>query len=138
VTQQTHWQDEQRAQQERLERAQAARARIQVKAPLYEIDTEKDEIMTLFRVALNNSALWAREHYFGEKYAHSAPESLRRIFLDQEGWLHSTPEELTVTLAGHRDATLQADLQAACKRFNARQIRTWQGQLIQIVLAESI
>jgi hypothetical protein len=138
VTQQTHWQDEKQAQQERLARAQAARERISVDAPLYEIDTEKDEIMTLFRVALNNSALWAREHYFGEKYVQSAPESLRRIFLDQEGWLHRTPEAVTVTLAGHREALLQADLQAACARFNARQIRTWQGQLIQIVVAESI
>jgi len=138
VAQQTRWEEDQRHQQHRLERAQRARARVKEEAPLYEIDTEKDEIMTLFRVALNNCAVWAREHYFGEKYVHSAPETLRRIFFDQEGWLQSTPERLTITLVGHRDATLQADLQAACCRFNACQIRTWEGQLIQIMLCESI
>lgn len=118
--------------QRTIAKLESKRASLHEETPLYEVDTEKDQIMTHVKVALANSALYAREHYFGEKYGRALPQTLHRIFFGQGGYVKESANQIHVTLDAYRDPVLQADVQAACKTFNRRQIRTFDGKLIRM------
>jgi hypothetical protein len=115
-----------------LAKLHSKRTSLNEQAPLYEVDPEKDQIMTHLKVALANSALYAREHYFGQKYARALPQTLYRIFFGQGGYVEESAKQIKVTLDSYRDPVLQVDVQAACKAFTQRQIRTFDGKLIRI------
>jgi hypothetical protein len=38
---------------------------------MYELDNRKDQMMTVFKVALTNLVMWTRDHYFSESFAHA-------------------------------------------------------------------
>jgi hypothetical protein len=38
---------------------------------MYELDHRKDQVMTVYKVALANLAMWVRDHYFPASYAHA-------------------------------------------------------------------
>ena len=118
--------------QQTIARWESKRSSLNEEAPLYEIDTEKDQIMTHLKVALANSALYARETYFGEKYTRALPQTLYRIFFGQEGYVEESADQIQVTLDPSRDPVLQTDVQAACEAFNHRHISTFDGKLIRI------
>lgn len=118
--------------QQTIAKLESKRTSLNEEAPFYEIDTEKDQIMTHLKVALANSALYARENYFGEKYMRTLPQTLHRIFFSQGGYVEESANQINVTLDSYRDPALQADVQAACRAFNQRQIRTFDGKLIHI------
>jgi len=107
-------------------------------ATFFEIDSEKDQIMAHLRIALHNSALWARDQYFGESCRHATPVTLWRTFFNQDGVYHETPERIVITLKPFSDTQVQQEAVAACERFNQRRIRTHSGKLIQMRVAESI
>ena len=111
---------------------ESKRACVDEEAPLYEIDTEKDQIMTHLKVALANSALYARENYFGEKYLRALPQTLHRVFFSQAGYVEESAKEINIILDAYRDPVLQADVLTACDALNQRQIRTFDGKLIRI------
>lgn len=111
---------------------ESKRACVDEEAPLYEIDTEKDQIMTHLKVALANSALYARENYFGEKYLRALPQTLHRVFFSQAGYVEKSTDEIKIILDAYRDPGLQADALAACEALNQRQVRTFSGKLIRI------
>jgi len=92
--------------------------------------------MTHLRLGVHNSVLFARQHCFGPKYQRATPLTLWRTFFSQDGYYRETDEVILVTLKPYRDAQLQRDAVAACQRFNARQIRTYTGKLLQLAVAE--
>jgi hypothetical protein len=58
---------EQQVEAHRQEQARVAQTlgQLDPQAMFYEVDSEKDQIVAHLRIALHNSALWARDHYFG-------------------------------------------------------------------------
>jgi hypothetical protein len=113
-------------------------AQLDPHATFFEIDSEKDQIIAHLRIALHNSALWARDQYFGESYRHATPVTLWRTFLNQDGFYSETPERIVITLKPFRHTQVQQDAVAACERFNQRRIQTHSGKLIEMRVAESI
>ena len=111
---------------------ESQRASVDQDAPLYEVDTQKDQIMTHLKVALANSALYAREHYFGHKYLRALPQTLHRIFFSQAGYVEESANQIHILLDAYRDPALQADVMAACETLNQRQITTFDGKLVRI------
>ena len=107
-------------------------------AQFFEIDAEKDQIVAHLRVGLHNSVLWARDHYFGSRDQHATPLTLWRTFFNQDGFYRATEDRIVITLNPFRDPHIQREAIAACQRFNARQIKTLSGKMIEMKVAESI
>ena len=56
----------------------------------------------------------------------------------QDGFYHETAGCIVITLNPFRDPRVQREALAACRRFNARRIKTISGKVIEMHLAESI
>ena len=112
--------------------------RLDPQATFFEVDTEKDQIMAHLRIALHNSALWARDHYFGSAYRRATPLTLWRTFFNQDGFYREMPDRIVITLKPFSNARVQQEAVAACQRFNARLIITHSGKLIEMHVAKSI
>jgi hypothetical protein len=107
-------------------------------AKFFEVDTEKDQIMAHLRVGLHNTALWARDQYFGSTYRHTTPLTMWRAFFNQDGFYRDTGERIVITLKPFRTPRTQQEATQACLRFNARQIKTLSGKTIEMYVAVSI
>ena len=112
--------------------------RLDPQAKFFEVDTEKDQIMAHLRIGLHNSALWARDHYFGSIYRHATPLTLWRTFFNQDGFYRETPDQIVVTLKPFRTIRTQREALKACQRFNARQVKTLFGKIIEMRIADCI
>jgi len=113
-------------------------AQLDPNATFFEVDTEKDQIMAHLRVGLHNSALWARNHYFGSAYRYTTPLTLWRTFFNQDGFYKETTDHIVVTLEPFTNSRVQQEALEACRRFNKRQIKTVSGKIIEMRVAESI
>lgn len=126
----THRQEQTRATQELTQ--------LNPQATFFEVDAEKDQIMAHLRIALHNSALWARDRYFGTDYRHATPLTLWRTFFNQDGFYRETPDRIVITLNPFSNTLVQHEAVAACLHFNQRRIRTHSGKLIEMRVGESI
>jgi hypothetical protein len=124
----------------RQEQTRVAQALSQLnpQATFWEVDTEKDQIVAHLRIALHNSALWARDRYFGAAYRHATPLTLWRLFFNQDGFCRETPDRMVITLKPFGNVQIQQEALAACQRFNERRIRTHSGKLIEMGVADCI
>jgi hypothetical protein len=107
-------------------------------ATFFEVDSEKDQIVAHLRIALHNSALWARDQYFGSSHRQATPLSLWRIFFNQDGFYHELAERIVIRLNPFRDPRVQREALEACHRFNTRRIQTISGKVIEMRVVESI
>jgi len=107
-------------------------------ATFFEVDTEKDQIVAHLRIALHNSALWARDHYLSSAYRHSTPLTLWRTFFNQDGFYRELPGQIVITLKSFSNPQVQREAVAACERFNERRIKTHSGKRIEMFVIESI
>ncbi len=123
--------EQQVALQQKIQVVQAELAALPADAPLWEVDAEKDQIVTHLKGATANAVLWARQAYFGAAYQSCRPATLQRRFLNLEGWMQNTPTSRTVWLQVPPDTPWRADVEEACVHFNQRQIRTVEGKLLQ-------
>ena len=123
--------------QEQTRVAQALR-QLNPQATFWEVDSEKDQIVAHLRIALHNSALWARDRYFGAAYRHATPVTLWRLFFNQDGFQRETADRIVITLKPFSDAQVQEEAGAACQRFNARRIITHSGKRIEMGVADCI
>ena len=98
-------------------------------APFFEVDTEIDQLVTHLRIAVYNSALFAREHYFGKLYQRTTPFTLWRLFFSQDGYYRQDETDIQVTLKPFRDAKIHQAAREACEYFNAERIKTATGQV---------
>jgi hypothetical protein len=112
--------------------------RLDPQAEFFEVDTEKDQIMAGLRVALHNSALWARDQYFRSAYRHTTPLTLWRTFFNQDGFYLETTERIIITLNPFNNPRLRREATKACQRFNQRKIVTVSGKQVEIHVAYSI
>jgi hypothetical protein len=112
--------------------------RLDPQATFFEVDTEKDQIIAHLRIALHNSALWARDHYFSLAYRHATPLTLWRMFFNQDGFYRETPDRIVITLKPFSNAQVQQEAVAACQRFNERRIATHSGKRIEMRVADCI
>jgi hypothetical protein len=124
----------------RQEQARATRelTNLDPQAQFFEVDTEKDQIVAHLRIALHNSTLWAREHYFGPAYRHTTPLTMWRTFFNQDGFYHEMSDRIVVTLKPFGDPRVQQEAIKACQRFNERRIMTLSGKTIEMHVAKSI
>jgi hypothetical protein len=131
---------EQQIEDHRQEQARTADklAQLNPQATFFEIDTERDQIMAHFRIGLHNSALWARDQYFGPNYRHTTPLTLWRTFFNQDGFYFEMADRIVVTLKPFTNLRVQQEAVKACRRFNERQIKTPSGRIVEIHVLESI
>jgi hypothetical protein len=107
-------------------------------ATFFEVDTEKDQIVAHLRIALHNSALWARDQYLSSAYRHATPLTLWRTFFNQDGFYREMSDRIVITLKLFRNTPVQHEAVQACERFNERRITTHSGKRIEMCVAKSI
>ena len=107
-------------------------------ATFFEVDTEKDQIVAHLRIALHNSALWARDHYLSSMYRHATPLTLWRTFFNQDGFYRELADRIVITLKSFGNPQVQREAVAACERFNERRIKTHSGKRIEMRVVDCI
>jgi len=107
-------------------------------ATFFEVDAEKDQIVAHLRIALHNSALWARDHYLSSTYRHATPLTLWRTFFNQDGFYRETPDRIVITLKPFSNTQVQREAVTVCERFNERRITTHSGKRIEMCVADCI
>jgi hypothetical protein len=111
-------------------------AELDPQAPFFDVNTETDQLMTHLRIAVYNSALYAREQYFDVAYQRTTPFTLWRLFFSQDGYYREDEAGLYVTLKPFRNPNLQQAACEACARFNRDRIRTVTGQVISLAVLD--
>jgi hypothetical protein len=85
---------------------------------MYELDNRKDQVMTVFKVALANVVMWTRDHYFPESFAHATWQRLAPFF-HLSGLVVQGPTTVCVELRPFHDRQYNRDLVMLCERVNA-------------------
>lgn len=85
---------------------------------MYELNNDKDQVMTIFKVALVNLVMWTRDHYFPASYAHATWKRLAPFF-HLPGMVTQGQDTVEVTLRPFNDKRYNEDLEALCERVNA-------------------
>lgn len=138
LAQQRKLEEQIEAHQQEHTRVLQALAELDPQAPFFDVDTETDQLVTHLRIAVYNSALYAREHYFDSAYQRTTPVTLWRLFFGQDGYYREGKDSIYVTLKPFRDVHLQQAARAACERFNRERITTVNGKIIHLAVADCI
>jgi hypothetical protein len=85
---------------------------------MYELNNDKDQIMTVCKVALTNLGMWAQDRYFPASYAQATWKRLEPFF-KLPGQVVWEPERVRVTLRPFNDRQLNRDLMDVCERVTA-------------------
>lgn len=138
LKQKTRLEQEIEAHRQEQTRVAAELATLDPQATFFEVDTEKDQIMTHLRSGLHNSALWARDQYFSSTYRHTTPLTLWRTFFNQDGFYREAADHIVITLKPFTDSRIQREAVKACRLFTQRHIKTLSGKIIEMHVAECI
>ena len=84
---------------------------------MYELDNRKDQVMTVFKVALANLVMWTRDHYFPASFAHATWQRLAPYF-HLPGLVVQGPKTVCVELRPFNDQQYNRDLAMLCERVN--------------------
>ena len=136
LTQQLKLEDALEKHKEERSRVLSKLATLDPEAIFFEVDAEKDQIMTHLRIGAYNSALFAREHYFGSAYQHLRPITLWRLFFSQDGYYRESDDKVLITLKPFRNPKLHQAAIEACQRFNARQIQLRSGKWLKMSVVD--
>jgi hypothetical protein len=101
---------------------------------MYELDNRKDHVMTVFKVALANLAMWTRDQYFPDTYATATWERLAPFFR-LPGIIRSNQQTVNVELRPFNDRKYNHDLSLLCQRVNHKQPHLPDGRLLQFSVA---
>lgn len=82
---------------------------------MYELTNDKDQVMTVCKVALTNLALWTRDQYFPVDYAHATWHRLAPFF-HLPGRVTWARASVDVELRPFNDRQLTRDLHTLCQR----------------------
>jgi hypothetical protein len=96
---------------------------------MYELDNNKDQVMTVFKVALVNLVMWTRDRYFPASYAHATWKRLAPFF-HLPGVVMQGQDTVTVALRPFNDKRYNQDLEALCERINAAAPRLPDGRCL--------
>lgn len=84
---------------------------------MYELDHQKDQVMTVCKVALANLAMWVRDRYFPSSYAQATWKRLLPFF-QLPGTITQDATMVQVELRPFNDRALNRDLAVLCERVN--------------------
>ena len=101
---------------------------------MYELDNRKDHVMTVFKVALANLAMWTRDQYFPDTYSHATWHRLAPFFR-LPGIVRSNQHTVEVALRPFNDRQYNRDLHLLCQRVNQKQPHLPDGRLLTFSVA---
>ncbi|GHO68013.1 hypothetical protein KSC_069050 [Ktedonobacter sp. SOSP1-52] len=84
---------------------------------MYELDNSKDQVMTVFKVALTNLVMWTRDQYFPASYQHATWKRLAPFF-HLPGVVKQEQDAVEVLLRPFNDKQYNQDLEVLCERVN--------------------
>jgi hypothetical protein len=87
---------------------------------MYELDNRKDHVMTIFKVALTNLAMWTRDQYFPASYSNATWDRLAPFFR-LPGIVRSSRQTVEVELRPFNDRQYNRDLHLLCQLVNQKQ-----------------
>ena len=105
-------------------------ATLNLEEVLYEIRTEKDYIMSNFKILLTNLSHYVKRQYFPQEYHSYTMESMMRAFYHQDGYVKVRKRRIDVTLHSYDEPDLQKTVEYGCTKFNASNLHTLDGQRI--------
>jgi hypothetical protein len=94
---------------------------------MYELDNRKDQVMTIFKVALANLGMWVRDHYFPVQYAHATWHRLQPFF-QLPGQIFWGQDRVEVELKPFNDRALNRHLETLCAKVAQEQPRLPDGR----------
>jgi hypothetical protein len=99
---------------------------------LLEMKTEKDHVMSNFKILLTNLSNYAQEQYFPQekKFQNATFETMMKTFYRQDGYVNVKKTKVEVMLYSYDVPELQEAVEYACMKFNASNLRTLSGQMI--------
>jgi hypothetical protein len=96
---------------------------------MYELDNRKDHVMTVFKVALANLAMWTRDQYFPASYSNATWGRLAPFFR-LPGIVRSSQQTVEVELRPFNDRQYNRDLHLLCQQVNQKQPHLPDGRLL--------
>ena len=104
---------------------------------MYELDHAKDQIMTLFKVALANLGMWVRDQYFGESYQHCSWQRLLPFF-KLGGRITTTASEVQLEIGAFNNRTLVRDIEEVCRNVNTHGATLPDGRRLVMAVGERL
>lgn len=98
---------------------------------MYELDNQKDQVMTVFKVALVNLVMWTRDRYFPASYERATWKRLAPFF-HLPGLVTQEQDAVEVSLRPFNDKRYNQDLETLCERINAAAPRLPDGRRLQL------
>ena len=86
---------------------------------MYELNNDKDQVMSVCKVALANLAMWTRDHFFPSDYAQATWKRLVPFF-ELPGRVSWEQTTVRVEFRRFNDRQLTRDLIALCERARAQ------------------
>jgi hypothetical protein len=102
---------------------------------MYELDNRKDQIMTVWKLALANLAMWTRDQCFPASYAHATWGRLAPFF-QLPGVVTSSQQKVSVELRPFNDRHYNRDLLLVCQRVNEKHLHLPDGRLLLFAVKE--
>jgi len=102
---------------------------------MQELDTTKDQIMTLLKVGLANLGMWIRDHYFGASYQSCGWERLVPFF-QLSGWVTTTETEVRLDFSPFNNRAMGRDLQGLCRNVNASGVHLPDGRRLMLTVGQ--
>ena len=107
--------------------------------PFYDLDLEKDNLMTCLQMAGENAHRFVQERYFAGTFLEKVDETtMVRLIYNQPGQVQRRGPYLQVRLLGYRDSELQAAVAHACQRVNQAQVDLPNGHRLRMTVADKI
>jgi hypothetical protein len=105
----------------------------------YDLDLEKDNLMTYLQMAAENAHRFVQERYFAGTFLEKVDETtMVRLVYNRPGWVRRQDQYLFVRLQGYGDPRLQAATAQACRRVNQAQIALPSGHRLRMEVADKI
>jgi hypothetical protein len=102
---------------------------------MYELDNRKDHILTICKLALANLAMWTRDQFFPDSFAHATWARLAPFF-QLPGSVISSRQTVSVLLCPFNDRQYNRDLSLLCQRVNEKQLHLPNGRLLLFSIQE--
>jgi len=102
---------------------------------MYELDNRKDQVMTVFKVALANLVMWTRDQYFPISYEQATWKRLAPFF-HLPGLVRQSQDTVEVSLRPFNDRQYNRDLAALCERVNAAASHLPDGRLLSFTVQD--
>ena len=110
----------QKAKRYARQQCEVQRALLDLEAQLrdmFELDHRKDQLMSMFNIALTNLIMWTRDTFFPQNYARATWQTLQAFFR-LPGRIETNDRTCTVILRPFNDLALKRDLIQLCQTVN--------------------